>query len=256
MEDDTLSIGDIEPAVAGSKDPYATPAPAFKAEDCTVFVRNLPYDLTDAALEAAFQDVGPVKRGFIVTDRRGPRSKIPNAEAPTLEASAATAGGSRGFGFVQFATPNDAHRAVKDMHGKELNGRKIRVEVAVKGAKPLGKQPASETGLKRKKPTVGTSDSSVSAAALTPRGNAKRPKQRSDAKHSSKERVDTGILLISGLKNPVRAGAAAGAEQADWSRLRDRVQRAVAAVVLAPLKTLVLPAPESTPEAVAGLVIA
>ena len=38
----------------------------------TLFVRNLPYDLTHAQLEALFEDVGPVKSAFVIADQKDP----------------------------------------------------------------------------------------------------------------------------------------------------------------------------------------
>ena len=35
----------------------------------TVFVRSLPYDATDAALEEHFSEAGPVRSAFVVKDR-------------------------------------------------------------------------------------------------------------------------------------------------------------------------------------------
>ena len=40
-----------------------------RASDKTVFIRRLPYDLTDKALEDAVSHVGPVKSCFTVKER-------------------------------------------------------------------------------------------------------------------------------------------------------------------------------------------
>ena len=60
----------------------------------TVFVRNISYEVDDKALEEAFQDVGPVRQAFLVKDKGQQRHK--------------------GFGYVQFALPEDAERAVEE----------------------------------------------------------------------------------------------------------------------------------------------
>ena len=73
----------------------------------TVFVRSLPYDATDAALEEHFSEAGPVRSAFAVKDR-------------------ATQQG-RGFGFVTFALPEDAAQAVSTMGGSLFQGRKTQV---------------------------------------------------------------------------------------------------------------------------------
>merc|ERR1712137_243681 len=86
------------------------------AEDsgCTVFVRNLPYDLSDKQLEQLFADIGPVRHAFVVTDKRG----------------GADDGGSKGYGFVQFAMQTDAHTAVLHLNKTSVQGRVIKVEIA------------------------------------------------------------------------------------------------------------------------------
>ena len=44
--------------------------------------------------------------------------------------SKAGAHGSRGFGFVHFALLEDAEEAVRSFSGREINGRKMSVEIA------------------------------------------------------------------------------------------------------------------------------
>ncbi len=73
----------------------------------TLFVRNIAFDVDEAGLEAVFADVGPVRSAFLVKDKSQPRHK--------------------GFGFVQFALPEDAERALGELQGKDLHGRKLKV---------------------------------------------------------------------------------------------------------------------------------
>ena len=40
-----------------------------------MFVRNLPYSCTDAGLEEAFGEIGPVKECFIIADKKGAGGK-------------------------------------------------------------------------------------------------------------------------------------------------------------------------------------
>jgi len=73
-----------------------------------VFVGNLSFSTTDAELRAAFDAVGKVTNANIIT--RGRRS--------------------RGYGFVDFATNEDAVKAVEQMSKKEIAARQINVELA------------------------------------------------------------------------------------------------------------------------------
>lgn len=97
------------------------PAPTERGEQeqdaRTVFVRNVAFDVTDGGLEEVFGDVGPVRQCFLVKSK---------GEAK-----------HRGFGFVQFAIPEDAQRAVAELNGRELAGRKLKV-----GPDRLGRDPA------------------------------------------------------------------------------------------------------------------
>jgi len=73
-----------------------------------VFVGNLAFRTTDQALTEAFSKHGEVKSGVIIT--RGRRSL--------------------GYGFVEFATPEQAATAVDKMKGADIAGREIKVELA------------------------------------------------------------------------------------------------------------------------------
>ncbi len=80
-----------------------------KADPRTVFVRGVDSSVTDAELQELFSDVGPVKKAFLV--RKGGKDAA-----------------HRGFGFVQFAVAEDAARAAAELHGRELAGRKLKVQ--------------------------------------------------------------------------------------------------------------------------------
>ncbi|KAK1867169.1 hypothetical protein I4F81_009678 [Pyropia yezoensis] len=77
----------------------------------TLFVRNLPPTATEASLAAHFSAaVGPVRRAIAVVERGSDRCV--------------------GYGFVQFALPADAVRAVDILAGDLYGGRPLRVEAA------------------------------------------------------------------------------------------------------------------------------
>ena len=86
-------------------------ADAKKNDPRTVFVRGIDASVTNEQLQEFFSEVGPVKNAFLV--RRGKY------------------GPHRGFGFVQFAVQEDAERAAAEVPGKELAGRKLKVQTAV-----------------------------------------------------------------------------------------------------------------------------
>ena len=75
-----------------------------------LFVGNLPWGLTNDSLRELFASVGEVVEAMVITDRMSGRSK--------------------GFGFVTFATEEAAQAAIAQLNEKEIEGRKIIVNVA------------------------------------------------------------------------------------------------------------------------------
>jgi cold-inducible RNA-binding protein len=75
-----------------------------------LFVGSLSYGVNDDQLAEAFAPFGTVVSAKVIMDRESGRSK--------------------GFGFVEFSTEEEAQAAVKGMDGKELNGRTIAVSEA------------------------------------------------------------------------------------------------------------------------------
>ena len=78
-------------------------------------VGNLSYDTVESDLFELFNGIGKVVNSEIVTHSRTQRSK--------------------GFGFVQFATLDEAKRAASELHGKPFMGRVLILGPA-KGARP------------------------------------------------------------------------------------------------------------------------
>jgi RNA recognition motif-containing protein len=75
-----------------------------------LYVGNLPWSLTNDSLRELFAQYGEITDAVVITDRMSGRSK--------------------GFGFVTFASEEDAGRAAQEMHQKEIEGRAIVVNVA------------------------------------------------------------------------------------------------------------------------------
>lgn len=75
-----------------------------------IFVGNLPFSTTDADLERLFSEYGACESARVVTDR--------------------DSGRSRGFGFVEMASSEEAERAISELNGHELSGRSINVSEA------------------------------------------------------------------------------------------------------------------------------
>lgn len=75
-----------------------------------IYVGNLSYDVTEADLEQLFGQHGTVQSCTIITDRDSGRSK--------------------GFGFVEMGSDQEARTAIAELNGKELGGRTINVNEA------------------------------------------------------------------------------------------------------------------------------
>jgi len=79
-----------------------------------LFIGGLPFSTSNERLREVFAQAGVVESAQVVTDRE--------------------TGRSRGFGFVEMATAEDAEAAVKKFDGHELDGRRLTVQPA----KPAG----------------------------------------------------------------------------------------------------------------------
>ena len=75
-----------------------------------LYVGGLPYSTTEEELKEAFSAAGNVTSAVIITDRMSGRSK--------------------GFGFVEFETEEEAAKAIEMFHESEMGGRKIIVNEA------------------------------------------------------------------------------------------------------------------------------
>ena len=75
-----------------------------------LYVGNLSFRVTGDDLFEHFSQAGTVESANVVQDRE--------------------TGRSRGFGFVEMASDQDAQNAIQQLHGKDLNGRTINVSIA------------------------------------------------------------------------------------------------------------------------------
>ena len=75
-----------------------------------LFVGSLPWSVNDDKLKEAFEEHGNVVSAKVVMDR--------------------TTGRSRGFGFVEMGSADEASKAIKALNDSELGGRNIVVNEA------------------------------------------------------------------------------------------------------------------------------
>lgn len=75
-----------------------------------LYIGNLPYSVTDDQLRDLFSQAGTVESASIITDKFSGRSK--------------------GFGFVEMATLEEAERAIEMFKTHEMDGRTMTVSEA------------------------------------------------------------------------------------------------------------------------------
>jgi RNA recognition motif-containing protein len=81
-----------------------------------LYVGNLPYSVSEQDLTDKFGAFGTVESVNVITDRDSGRSK--------------------GFGFVEMATDDEAQKAIEEINGTDYDGR----PVTVNEAKPMKKR--------------------------------------------------------------------------------------------------------------------
>jgi RNA recognition motif-containing protein len=75
-----------------------------------LYVGNLSFDTSSQDLETMFAEAGTVQSASVVEDRE--------------------TGRSRGFGFVEMSTNEEAQTAISSFDGKDVGGRNIKVNEA------------------------------------------------------------------------------------------------------------------------------
>jgi RNA recognition motif-containing protein len=87
-----------------------------------LYVGGLSYSTTEDALKSAFSQAGNVESAIVIMDKMSGRSK--------------------GFGFVEMSTDEEAQKAMEMWNGKELDGRQINVNEA----RPMEERPPRRGG--------------------------------------------------------------------------------------------------------------
>jgi RNA recognition motif-containing protein len=90
-----------------------------------LYVGNLTYGVTNSALEQLFAAYGTVESAQVIMDRDTGRSK--------------------GFGFVEMKTDQEAQAAIAGLGGKEVDGRQLTVNEA-KPREDRGRGPGGGRG--------------------------------------------------------------------------------------------------------------
>lgn len=75
-----------------------------------IYVGNLVHDVTDDDLRGAFSAYGEVASADVIMDRY--------------------TGQSRGFGFVEMRDSESAQKAIRELDGRDIKGRQVKVNEA------------------------------------------------------------------------------------------------------------------------------
>jgi cold-inducible RNA-binding protein len=94
--------------------------------EAKLYVGNLPYSIRDDGLQKLFAQAGGVVSATVITDRESGRSK--------------------GFGFVEMGSPEEADKAIQMFNGYSFDGRDLRVSIA----RPREERPRSGAGRDRR----------------------------------------------------------------------------------------------------------
>jgi RNA recognition motif-containing protein len=84
--------------------------PSQDVNNSKIYVGNLPYSVTEDRLRELCGEFGEISYARVITDRRTGRSK--------------------GFGFVEFSSPEAAQAAIEALHGTYLEERELVVNIA------------------------------------------------------------------------------------------------------------------------------
>lgn len=88
----------------------APPAAAASGRSCTIFIGNIPYDTQEEELTTVFARAGAVESLRLVFDKDTKQPK--------------------GYGFCDYADPDVAAKAIRELNDVEFNGRRLRIDLA------------------------------------------------------------------------------------------------------------------------------
>ncbi|KMZ60112.1 putative RNA-binding protein [Zostera marina] len=152
------------------------PPPCGSANAATVFVSNISYSCTSTELEEVFSDVGPVRRCFLVTEK--------GSDA------------HRGFGYVQFASVEDAKRAVESKNNLVMGGRKIRVALATHRLPREKRKETRNQPLETQKISTDTCDDDRDSKIDAIDHKQARDRKKTDLQHLKKNQLIAGYDSI------------------------------------------------------------
>lgn len=75
-----------------------------------LYVGNLPFSADDSSIKELFSKSGTVTSASVIHDKETGRSK--------------------GFGFIEMSSEQEAATAIENLNGKELEGRALKVNLA------------------------------------------------------------------------------------------------------------------------------
>ncbi|KND01588.1 mRNA-binding ribosome biosynthesis protein NOP4 [Spizellomyces punctatus DAOM BR117] len=109
--DSTAATPPTTPTASTSQLP---PHPADRSRT-TLFVSTIPYNATNEQLQEFFSEIGPVRTSYVVADREASEFR------------------NKGYGYVTYALPEDALRAIKELKKTKFMGvRTLKIEYAYK----------------------------------------------------------------------------------------------------------------------------
>jgi RNA recognition motif-containing protein len=106
-----ISFRGYLPVKQNFDDPLIKPGEGIFSMAKKLYVGNLSYNTTEDGLRNLFADFGSVASAKIIFDRE--------------------TGNSKGFGFIEMSTDEEASAAIAGTNGREFEGRQLRVNEAM-----------------------------------------------------------------------------------------------------------------------------